>query len=433
MMQETYPIQNQPARIKVSAVGNLRITGSDRVDILAEFGRSDKVQVNEMQGGLFINSQGDLDLEVPSLTEIEVDFAGGDAQVVNLRGVLKISQVRGDLEIRNAGTSSVDKVDGDLEIQHITGDLAVNHAGGDVEIEDISGAAALSKAGGDLEVKDVKGSLAINSVGGDLSINSIGQVSIGLVGGDLEGVDIRGSLVARRIGGDVDLDNLLGKLVVDTVGGELTLNGETAFRASIGGDAEIGIVKAFSGDASLNAGGDISLTLPTGIQARLEIASGGGRISMDSADEKYDFRSLVQNFTFGNGTSRIILRAGGDVQIISPDKAVTSGGKGQDLSYAGVSAFPGVGREDIEAKVLASTRLVAERIDAARERLEKRGIYIPGLTNNPPAPAVETTNEPVSEDERLIILRMLQDKKITIEEAERLLEALDAQDLTGEA
>jgi dihydrofolate reductase len=36
--------------------------------------------------------------------------------------------------------------------------------------------------------------------------------------------------------------------------------------------------------------------------------------------------------------------------------------------------------------------------------------------------------EPVSDEERLLILRMVQEKKITIEQAEQLLEALDVQD-----
>ncbi len=39
--------------------------------------------------------------------------------------------------------------------------------------------------------------------------------------------------------------------------------------------------------------------------------------------------------------------------------------------------------------------------------------------------APEQTSEAVSDDERLVILRMLQEKKISLAEAERLLAALE--------
>ena len=38
------------------------------------------------------------------------------------------------------------------------------------------------------------------------------------------------------------------------------------------------------------------------------------------------------------------------------------------------------------------------------------------------------TDEPVSEEERLMILRMLEEKKITLEEADQLLSALEGQE-----
>jgi hypothetical protein len=42
-----------------------------------------------------------------------------------------------------------------------------------------------------------------------------------------------------------------------------------------------------------------------------------------------------------------------------------------------------------------------------------------------PAPPVEPAGEPVSEQERLLILQMLEQGTITVEEAERLLSALE--------
>ncbi len=60
-------------------------------------------------------------------------------------------------------------------------------------------------------------------------------------------------------------------------------------------------------------------------------------------------------------------------------------------------------------------------------------IFLPVILNLPihdPIPPVdgETVTQPVSfitEEEKLVVLRMLQDKKLTIEEADKLLDALE--------
>jgi DUF4097 and DUF4098 domain-containing protein YvlB len=431
MNQTTFAIQSQTAKIKITALGNLRIEGGDRLDVQAGYDQPEDFKVTETGNGLSFDCQSSLELKVPRQATIVVELAGRDAEATELEGPLKIEHVRGDLELQSTGSASVDRVDGDVDIERVSGDLAINFTGGDVEIEKVSGSVALNKAGGDLEINEVQGSVAVHAVGGDITAKRTGEIALGLVGGDVEGEEIRGNLAARRVGGDVEVENVHGSLAIDTISGDLTLSGQRQFRCSIGGDAEINITELFSEEASLNAGGDVELSLPAGMQARLEIASGGGTISVNTPGENYEIHSLVQTLTFGNGTARMVIRAGGDVEVNSMDKPVNSPETSRDFAAGAKYQYASIDRDEIEARVLASTRQVAERIDEARQRLEKRGIYIPGLTSNPPVPAAEPTHDPVGEDERLIILRMLQDKKITIEEAERLLEALDAQDLTG--
>jgi len=436
-MLETYLLKREAAHVKIVTRGDLQIDGMERSDIQAEYDRAESMQVREIELGLRIECRSDLDLRVPLWAIIEVEHVGGDATLQNLQGDLAINRVEGDLEIMHTSQAGVNQVKGDLEAGHIKGSLAINRVGGDVEITDVSGDVAISSTGGDLDVTDVSGKLAINGAGGDVTLENTGEAALDHVSGDLDGDRIQGNLSARRIGGDVDLKGLKGSLAVDTAGGDLSISGGSGFRTNVGGDADLELDAVFSGEASLNAGGDLSLHLPAGSDARLEVASGGGKIHLDLAGIVQELRGLTYHLTLGAGSNRILLRAGGDVSITSPDPAAAPAGQPQGFSGSPASkastGVSGVNLEEIEAQVLASTRRVAEQIDAARQRLEKRGIYIPGLTNNPPPPATpEAKSEPVGEDERLIILRMLQDKKITIEEAEQLLEALDAQDLTFE-
>jgi multidrug efflux pump subunit AcrA (membrane-fusion protein) len=81
-------------------------------------------------------------------------------------------------------------------------------------------------------------------------------------------------------------------------------------------------------------------------------------------------------------------------------------------------------QERMERKLAAAQRKVEIKAEA-RERASRHGPHgwnfvIP----TPPTPPVPA-GEPVSEDERLMILRMLEQKKITMEEAEELLSALE--------
>ena len=64
----------------------------------------------------------------------------------------------------------------------------------------------------------------------------------------------------------------------------------------------------------------------------------------------------------------------------------------------------------------------------ARDRAARHGHHPigMGILTFPNAPKPPTpTGEPVTEEERLVILRMLEQKKITMEQAEELLSALE--------
>ena len=82
-------------------------------------------------------------------------------------------------------------------------------------------------------------------------------------------------------------------------------------------------------------------------------------------------------------------------------------------------------QKKLERKIEAARRKSAIRARAAeaRQRGRKRGAWAVGVSVQP-----DKDREPVSEEERLMILRMLEQKKISPEEAEQLLAALEGQD-----
>ena len=97
-----------------------------------------------------------------------------------------------------------------------------------------------------------------------------------------------------------------------------------------------------------------------------------------------------------------------------------------------------INRRVDEAMRQADTRAqeAMRRLEQRTRRLEKHGFQGPGsppchrfrVDRNRWAGPIETAAEKksdVSEEEKALILKMLQDKKITAEEAEKLLEALE--------
>jgi hypothetical protein len=83
-------------------------------------------------------------------------------------------------------------------------------------------------------------------------------------------------------------------------------------------------------------------------------------------------------------------------------------------------------QERLEQKLAASQRKAEQkvRIAARKAHAQHRHSFQINFPTSPRTPA----EEPVSDDERLIILRMLEQKKITPEEAEQLLAALEGKE-----
>ena len=78
----------------------------------------------------------------------------------------------------------------------------------------------------------------------------------------------------------------------------------------------------------------------------------------------------------------------------------------------------------MEHKLAAAQRKIESKAQA-QERAARHGHHSWSFNiPTPPKPPI-TSGDPVSEDERLMILRMLEQKKITMDQAEELLSALE--------
>lgn len=306
----------------------------------------------------------------------------------------------------------------------------------------VGASVVVKKAGGDADIRGLTEKLTIQAVGGDLTVQRTGGLEVAAVGGDCDLRTITGPVLLKTVGGDLLGLNLQDDLSAEMVGGDAELEliqGDLLVHA--GGDVQAALLQPGENGAVVHAGGDIELHFKPGAGISLVAHCGSSDIELDFNGQSTDVdsSSLVQ--TIGDGSIKVVAQAGGDVELTDRSWDLSRRYQSFDASDERWSRWEDkmreheetmrVRMEEISRRTSQTSRKVEEKIQAAMRRMEqKRGGWVPPA---PPAPfAPHAPHAPrearVSDEERAVILQMLQDKKINAEEAERLLEALEGQE-----
>jgi hypothetical protein len=127
----------------------------------------------------------------------------------------------GDARVADITSLEFDTSSGDLEANHITGELGIEVSSGDVRGRDIGSVDVRSSSSGDIVLHDVHGPVSVARVGsGDLSMDGVASVSVGSVGsGDVWVGNAAGDVTVESIGsGDVRVDGVNGNFRVGSKG-----------------------------------------------------------------------------------------------------------------------------------------------------------------------------------------------------------------------
>ncbi|MEN6436400.1 MAG: hypothetical protein ABFD58_11375 [Anaerolineaceae bacterium] len=315
----------------------------------------------------------------------------------------------------------------------------------------------IEKASGDTWLNDLLGEVKVDKVHGDFSAARIANIAIEKVGGDCSLEEIATPLTCRQIGGDLICSSLAGGLTEASAGGDAKLlNVYGGVRLNAGGDISIGMSDSLGEPVVLRAGGDVVVSIPPSSGWSFDLTSGGNDIRLDLAGKKERIDDWAVLRTEGDGKSPLRVKAGGDIRItdipLSTEKFQQRAEKMEShrshvlsiqiphiqtvIDNAEISADLA---DRIARKTEAAVRKAEDRIDAAMRKIDQHGSssrveYVNSSDNaSIPSPDGEkeagtTVEKPVShitEEEKLVVLRMLQDNKLTVEEADRLLDALE--------
>ena len=348
---------------------------------------------------------------------------------------------------------TVDRVLGNLLVDDLTGQIACNSAHGNATLR-AAGPTALVELSGNLAARDVNGNLEAQDVKGNARVQDLkGQLILGKVGGNLSARDVEGDLKARVVKGNARIQDLEGYLTLEQVYGNLGAQGVTGGMSlpEVRGNARLG--PPFAGEAvyHVNARGNLTVSVPADASLRLTVhASGHVRASVpDLVLDEIDrgFEGML-----GSGEATLEAQARGNVSFRPAESSDSRFEARADLEGLGAQIEwqvneavarmtsrleESLGRIDstvVQRHVEQATDQARQSVEQARqkaeqaaerarmraERAERRWRRASG---QPP----RSEREAASDEERLRVLRMVEEGRLTPEQASELLAALEGE------
>ena len=289
---------------------------------------------------------------------------------------------------------------------------------------------------GDAAIRGVSGDIKITAIDGDLSMREVGNVAIDSIGSDFSLRGAHGNLYIKNADGDISLRDVDGNITIDSVADDLALRGARSdVKVNVGEDVVVYLEPRDDGQYMVTAGDDILMVLPSSANATVTMQ--GDEINVAWPGIQNDQEATERVVVLGSGSAKIMLSAGGDVRLSNQANAAESADEFGNFAALNFD-WSGFG-ERISRQVQAATTRAARSAEEAARRAERHAErHARRWGKNPPPgpwrdfgpkgmPAHPGTpkSEPVAEEERMAILKMLQEKKITAEQAEQLLQALE--------
>ena len=390
--------------IHLKAYGGVRIKGVEQSEVQCEIKAPQLATMVEEGGQVYITVNSSCSLSVPVGSSIQMERGMGSVKIVSIHGPIQIEKVLGNLSLQDVGEVQVEKVGGNFAVRQAAGAVSIEKAAGNLVVADAA-AFECEKTGGSAYARDLRGDFFLGKAGGSFKGQSLcGMTTVSKIGGSFTARDI-------RLKGDLK------------TGGSITLG-----------------AAGFEDVASLKAGGDIKIKLDEGMDdLAFSMRSAAQSIKVKTRGDDIKVSDYSYDYQLGAGGQEIALAAGGSVSILDDlsldDDLVGDLDKHFDYEE---SAFS----EMIQSRVESATRRAEAKVKTAEIRLEKireqvektRGFNIDFGDDFPSSPVSvsdsPTVNRPAgqkgaTDEERLMILQMLQDGKVSVDEAETLFQALE--------
>lgn len=428
MYQQRVSTSESPRVEVTSCQGNLAVTTGDNSEILIEAGSKETLTVEERDGAVALVANSDCNLTVPAGASLAVVQLQGDLSVQGVGGSVDVTTVQGDARFKSgAGNASLGAVQGDLVIEDWAGSLDVGTVQGDAWVKRVNGAADFGAVGGDLSAEVVDGPLAARSVAGDAYLRQLNApLSVGDVGADLVGRAWMAGADVAQVGGDVSLKTVFAGPFAYNIQarGDITVK-------TLPGSSATFVLRAVNGRVRAKGlTGEMTEDRWQGIigdgEAQVTLTSTHGNVTLKAVEESDKDR----------GAFAFAAEVGG--------AAATAGLAGEELAQRiqqrvaerlSKIDFEAIARREAEhahrqaERETEKARRVAEkarrRAERARKKAERKVQWRLERDGGHGTRRTPRQSQGVSDQERVAILSMLAEGKISAQEAEILLQALE--------
>ncbi|GAB4581010.1 MAG: hypothetical protein Fur0022_37550 [Anaerolineales bacterium] len=422
MDEQTIETGHHP-KIAISAQGKLYVKGWDRAEVRVS--TSGKENLNLQKNGESVNVQSlsHCEMRVPYEASLTIHTANGESILKSITGDITVLHANAGLTLNDVGTVLVEDVNRDVNAQGVNGNLIIRHANRFVNASFVRG---------DFAADHVAAHLTLKKVEGNISAHVFGNATLSLIPkpGQTCTIEAHGVLTCHlppNANATIELSGP-GPLVTQLGGKTETAQhrhtitlGDGSAHISLTGYAPITVIESnlfkqtpeFSFDFE-----DTDLEMDTlseqisrQVTEQLEAQIGLLQAQMDAL---VDSGSISQEKAahIRNRTQEKIARAQEKINRAQERAAQ----KIENARRRAEGSKSGKGRVavDFSFGMDAAREGVRTGLSAAREAMSS--VFGSSKT---------TPTDPVSDEERMLILNMLAEKKISIQEAETLLAALE--------
>jgi hypothetical protein len=375
------PTDGSPHVTIESVNGSLQVKGWSEERIRIDVRSEDDLHYTNTDDMLTLHADSDCVLRVPEESALTVQSVNRDAYIANVEGEVHVESISGSLTIKAVGETRIENVSGNLTVRTVEGDLAVS---------EIAGNAAIRGVEGDLKAEDVHANLSLREIEGEIVAHTDGNADLRL-----------------------DMDD--------------------------------------AGDVEVEAAGNLFCNLAAGNDADVEFESGAQSIHINTDEVRKHVQASQHEFTLGDGGSDVRLKAGGHIDFRSRENDSIDVDLNLDLDM--IDETTGLAdeiTEQVSAQLEAQLESVNEQLESLQERLRHTTDRATRKAHERVAAAQRKLQlrmqnrssgrsfgvnlpmkkaDPVSEQERMLILQMVQDKKISVTQAEMLLNTIEGRPL----
>jgi hypothetical protein len=443
MSVQRFPVGSENPEILIERIeGDLSLRGGAQNEVVVR-SDDDSSTMTPTDTGVVLVLNGDAHVHVPSHSRVRIQHAEGDMLVTAIAGALVLGRVEGDIAIRGVGSLQAEQVDGDCNISSVQGDCTLNSVDGDANITNVGGKLVVGRVSDDLNVGNVRGSIRAEAhddlnirvvlhpectyalrAGGDLNVRMQRDASATLH------LEAGGALNLRRIESDEPIQGKKGRIILG--------DGEAAVTLTAGGDLNLhGLSVEELGEMTTDWGLDMGLRVAETVQqfaTQFESQLGtlarqfDAKLSEMGSSEEIATRIQEQILNAARAAEAKINEAMGRMEQRQRGPGQHGPGPHGPGREGRGQPWPNPWVDPNAMQDVPFQRGEGPR-GGPGPLYTRRGW---GGPPRPPAPPMPPT-PPVGENERMMVLKMVSEGKISVEQAEQLLVAMGGQSSTQAA